>query len=127
MKSGLTLLALSFAVLLFQAYARTERLSEAVHVGSVVAIFDEVSQGIYEPRGADGARSGLSSWAHVRFSTPLVDGRIFAVAKLPEGLEVRIDDAVAVRFGDASPDSMLDAGFSTITGVLGRDRPLALR
>lgn len=127
MKSGLTLLTLSFAVLLFQAYARTERLSEAVHVGSVVAIFDEVSQGVYAARGADGTRTGLSSWAHVRFSTPLEDGRMFAVAKLPASLDVRIDDDVAVRFGDASPDSPLGVGFSTITGVLGRDRPLALR
>jgi len=126
MKSGLYLLTLTFAFLLIQAYARTDRLGDAVHVGRVEAIFDEVSQGIFAPRSAETAGKGLSAWVHVRFAAPLDDGRAYAVAKLPQGLEVRLEDDVAVRFGDSSPQDALGSGFTTITNVLGRGRPLAL-
>jgi len=126
MKSGICLLSLLFAVLLIQAYARTDRLSDGVHVGRVEAIFDEVASGIFAPRTADTAARSTSSWVHVRFSTPLEDGRAYAVAKLPDGLQVQVDDDVSVRFGDSSPQDALGSGFTTITGVLGRGRPLAL-
>lgn len=126
MKSGLFLLIVLFAALLIQAYARTDRLGDAVHVGRVEAVFDEVSQGIFAPRSAETAAKSLSSWVHVRFAAPLDDGRAYAVARLPKGLEVRLDDDVAVRFGDSSPQDALGSGFTTITSVLGRGRPLAL-
>ncbi|MCC7547417.1 MAG: hypothetical protein IT532_06610 [Burkholderiales bacterium] len=126
MKSGISLLCLLFAFLLIQAYARTDRLGEAVHVGRVEAIFDEVSAGIFTARTADTIGRRLSSWAHVRFASPLEDGRAYAVARLPEGLQVQPDDDVAVRFGDSSPDDALGAGLTTITSVIGRGRPLAL-
>ncbi len=126
MKAGISLLSLLFAALLIQAYARTDRLGDAVHVGRVEAIFDEVGDGIFAPRTADSAGQSRSSWVHVRFSTPLEDGRAYAVARLPQGLNVNLDDDVAVRFGDSSPQDALGAGLTTITNVLGRGRPLAL-
>ena len=126
MKSALSLLTLLFAALLIQAYARTDRLGGAVHVGRVEAIFDEVSQGIFAPRSAETAGRSLSTWVHVRFAAPLDDGRAYAVARLPQAVEVRLDDDVAVRFGDSSPQDALGSGFTTITSVLDRSRPLAL-
>ncbi len=126
MKSGLPLLALLFAVLLIQAYARSDRLGDAIHVGRVEAIFDEVSTGIFTPRTPASAAQSLSAWVHVRFSVPLEDGRVYAVAKLPQGLDVHLDDDVSVRFGDNSVPDALGSGLTTITSVLGRGRPLAL-
>jgi len=124
--SGLPLLCLLFAALLIQAYARTDRLGDSVHVGRVEAIFDEVSEGTFAPRTPQSAPNSRSSWVHVRFSAPLEDGRAYAVARLPQGLAVQVDDDVAVRFGDSSPGDALGSGLTTITNVLGRGRPLAL-
>lgn len=126
MKSGLPLLALLFAVLLIQAYARTDRLGDMDHVGRVEAIFDEVSTGIFTPRTPATAAASRSAWVHVRFSVPLVDGRAYAVARLPEGLDVHLDDDVSVRFGDSRAQDAPGSGQTTITSVLGRGRPLAL-
>lgn len=126
LKTGLPLLCLLFAALLIQAYARTDRLGDSLHVGRVEAIFDEVNVGVFTPRTVQSVTKIRSSWVHVRFSAPLADGRAYAVARLPQGLDVQVDDDVAVRFGDSSPGDALGSGLTTITNVLGRGRPLAL-
>ena len=101
MKSGITLFALLFAILLVQGYARTDSLSQGTYEGTVEALFEEAHPGVYVARRAE---RGIQAptWVHVRFDAPLNDGRRFAVAMLPPPLEVQTGDRVEMRFGDAA-------------------------
>ena len=111
MKSGITLIALLFAGLLVQGYARTASLSEGTHLGMIEAIFEESRPGVYIPHATAKARTKNSAqvWAHVGFPQPLSDGRTFAVAAVPAGMELHPGDLIQMRFGEppvtGKPDS----------------------
>ncbi len=99
MKSSILLFALLFAVILVQGYARTDRLADSTHMGTVEALFEEAHPGVYVPRRSPDL-SGAPVWAHVSFPQALADGRTYAVAVLPHGLTARVGDTVEMRFGD---------------------------
>jgi hypothetical protein len=117
MKSGITLFALLFAVLLVQGYARTDSLSQGTHEGTVEALFEESHPGVYIARRADG-NTQLPTWAHVRFDEPLTDGRRFAVAMLPPQLTAQPGDRVEMRFGDPSEVGSTGPARNLITRIL---------
>ena len=100
MKSGITLIALLFAGLLVQGYARTASLSQGPHLGIVEAVFEEIRPGIYAPRPASARRGRAPAWAHVRFPQALEDGRTSAVAAIPAGLELHAGDLIEMRFAE---------------------------
>jgi hypothetical protein len=124
MKSGVTLLALLFAILLVQGYARTDSLSQGSHEGIVEALFEESHPGVYVARRADRA-AGTATWVHVRFAQPLNDGRRFAVAMLPPPLAVQPGDRVEMRFGDAADLDAQGPARNVVTRVLPRSQRLA--
>jgi hypothetical protein len=99
MKSALTVAALVFAVVLVQGYARTASLTETAHVGTVEALYAESHPGVYVPLRTSDSRSTAAVWVHIRFAHALEDGRRFAVAALPAGLQVAPGDVVEMRFG----------------------------
>jgi hypothetical protein len=100
MKSGITLIALLFAGLLVQGYARTASLSQGPHLGIVEAVFEETRPGVFTPRPASAKRRQAPAWAHVRFPQALEDGRTSAVAAVPSGLELQAGDLIEMRFAD---------------------------
>jgi hypothetical protein len=118
MKSGLTLFAVLFAVLLVHAYARTDRLSQGSYEGTVEALFEEPHPGIYVPRGAD-TGPGRPAWVHVRFDEPLQDGRRFAVAALAPQQRVQAGDRVEMRFGDPSAFGAQGPDHNLVVRVVG--------
>jgi hypothetical protein len=125
MKSGITLIALLFAGLLVQGYARTSSLSEGTHLGIVEAIFEESRPGVYTPRAAARARARSSSpvWAHVGFPQPLSDGRTFAVAAVPAGMELHPGDLIQMRFGEPPVAGKADrAPENAITALVASSR-----
>lgn len=124
MKSGLALLTLLFAVLLVQGYARTERVGMTTHVGKVEALYEEAHPGVYVPRRLAGA-SEAPLWVHVRFPQPLLDGRSFTVAALPEGMAVQVDDTVEVKFGDSAQVDTHGPERNVVLGVVERAAPAA--
>lgn len=101
MKSGITLFAVLFAILLVHAYARTDSLAQGQYEGTVEAMFEEPHPGVYVPRSGN-REDALPTWVHVRFDAPLRDGRRFAVAALAPQLDVQPGDRVEMRFGDPS-------------------------
>ena len=117
MKSGITLIALLFAGLLVQGYARTANLSQGPHLGIVEAVFEEVRPGIYAPRRASARRGEAApTWAHVRFPQALEDGRTSAVAAIPAGLELHAGDLIEMRF--AEPASLGEARADDVVTAL---------
>jgi len=102
MKSGITLIAILFAGLLVQGYARTASLSEGTHLAIVEAVFEESRPGVYTPRAASKGRANntIPAWAHVGFPQALSDGRTFAVAAIPAGIELHPGDLIQMHFGE---------------------------
>jgi hypothetical protein len=124
MKSGITLIALLFAILLVQGYARTDSLSDGSHEGIVEALFEESHPGVYVARRAEsGAKA--ATWVHVRFDQPLNDGRRFAVAILPPQLAVQPGDRVEMRFGNSANVDTGGPARNVVTRVLPRGDRLA--
>ena len=117
MKSGVTLFALLFAILLVQAYARTDSLSQSLHEGTVEALFEESHPGIYVARRAESGTK-VPTWVHVRFDEPLTDGRRFAVAMLPENLPVETGRRVEMRFGETAEVDANGPARNVVTRVL---------
>lgn len=117
MKSGLALVTLLFAVLLVQGYARTERVGMATHVGKVEALYEETHPGVYVPRRAS-EKTAAPLWVHVRFARALEDGRSFTVAALPEGMQVKVDDSVEVKFGDSAQIDTHGPERNVVVGVV---------
>lgn len=117
MKSGLALASLLFAVLLVQGYARTERVGMVTHIGKVEALYEETHAGVYVPRRAS-EKIAAPLWVHVRFAQPLEDGRSFTVAALPEGMAVKIDDSVEVKFGDSAQVDTHGPERNVVVGVV---------
>jgi len=109
MKSAITLIALLFAGLLVQGYARTASLSEGTHVGIVEAVFEETRPGVYAPRKATRRKGAGRAWVHIEFPQPLSDGRTFAVAAVPAGLELHPGDLIQMRFGEPPVPGKPDA------------------
>jgi hypothetical protein len=124
MKSGITLFALLFAIILVQGYARTDSLSEGSHEGIVEALFEESHPGVYVARRPESGAQA-ATWVHVRFEQPLNDGRRFAVAMLPPRLAVQPGDRVEMRFGDASDVDAQGPARNVVTRVLPRGDRLA--
>jgi hypothetical protein len=117
MKSAFALVALLFGVLLVQGYARTERLSDSIHLGIVEALFEEAHPGVYVPRRSPDSGK-LPIWVHVSFGEPLEDGRTFAVAALPEGMKARPGDIVEMRFGNQAEIDRHGPERNVVTAVL---------
>lgn len=116
MKSGITLIALLFAGLLVQGYARTASVSRGPHLGIVEAVFEELRPGVFTSRGSAAKRSQAPVWAHVRFPQPLEDGRTTAVAAVPASFDLQAGDVIEMRFAepasaasDASADDVVTA------------------
>jgi hypothetical protein len=126
MKSAIALIPLLFAVLLVQGYARTERLSDSVHLGIVEALFEEAHPGVYMPRRSPESAQ-LPVWVHVSFGEPLEDGRTFAVAALPSGVKARPGDIVEMRFGDQTDVDRYGPGRNVVTAVLSGPDPQLMR
>jgi hypothetical protein len=117
MKSGITLFALLFAILLVQGYARTDSLSQGIYEGTVEALFEEAHPGVYLARRAE-TDAKVPTWVHIRFDAPLSDGRRFAVAVLPPQLAVKAGDRVEMRFGDAADIDAQGPERNVVTRVL---------
>ena len=118
MKSGTALIALLFAALLVQGYARTASLSEGVHLGIVEAVFEERLPGIFV-RTDSGKAAG--AWVHVQFPEPLADGRAFAVAAVPPGLNIHAGDVIQMRFagsGDSDGNIVTSLVVSRVEGLI---------
>lgn len=117
MKSGITLFALLFAILLVQGYARTDSLAEGAYEGTVEALFEESHPGIYVARRSD-RQPDVPTWVHVRFDAPLTDGRRFAVAMAPATLAVQTGDRVEMRFGQGADVDSYGPARNVVTRVL---------
>ena len=110
MKSGITLVALLFAGLLVHGYARTASLSDAAHLGIVEAVYEESRPGVYSPRPRVKSKRGSGPvWVHVGFPKPLSDGRTFAVAAVPVGMELDTGDLIQMRFAEPGAAGRPDA------------------
>jgi hypothetical protein len=118
MKSGITLFALLFAILLVQGYARTDSLAQGTHEGVVEALFEEAHPGVYVARRAEKSAAHAPTWVHIRFDAPLNDGRRFAVAMLPAALTVQTGDRVEMRFGDPADIDAQGPERNLVTRVL---------
>lgn len=88
------------------------------HIGKVEALYQEAHAGVYVPLRMTRERKDMPLWVHVRFDRPLEDGRSFAVAALPEGMSVKVDDTVEMRFGDPSRFDESGPARNIITAVL---------
>jgi hypothetical protein len=127
MKSGITLIALLFAGLLVQGYARTASLSQGPHLGIVEAVFEEIRPGVFTPRPGAAKRSQAPAWAHVRFPQPLEDGRTSAVAAIPASLDLQAGDLIEMRFAEpasAASDALTD---DVVTALVASSRSRRVR
>jgi hypothetical protein len=131
MKSGIALVALLFAGLLVHGYARTASLSDGAHLGIVEAVYEESRLGVYTPRARIKSKQGSGPvWVHVAFPKPLSDGRTFAVAAVPAGMNLDAGDLIQMRFGappaagrpDAPPENIVTARVASGRERLARAR-----
>jgi hypothetical protein len=127
MKSGITLIALLFAGLLVQGYARTASLSAGPHLGIVEAVVEEIRPGVFTFRAGAAQDKNAPAWAHVRFPQALEDGRMSAVAAIPVGLDLHAGDLIQMRFAgpaDAAGGAVDD---DVVTALVASSRSRRLR